>query len=362
MQELRQPIQNGKLFITLNSERIVLKEFSASIGCSDLHLSGTLVNVDGFITDRAESRPLFRFNFKSNLLDLDQILLVKESQHAAAETWAWISPLYADESPDRTSPLIALLRMLDMRGDVSINKLVSGGVLDDLTAQINSDRGKVAVTDISANVYGGLLKGSGSTDLTAAHAPFPAQMEVTVSGGQAGVVLEKFFNLPLPIQGSMSLKMSGSGRLDSTLTLLPGSLEANGIGNITDGQITNWGWLKDAAGGIAQLSFVDFDRIPIQDLVAPFKIEGGRLITRNLSMTAADIPCKLSGSAGLVDGTLDYTLDMDLPADRITIGGINIGKALGAFFGQSRESKQVIPLQIRIGGTSARPKLAVAIR
>jgi hypothetical protein len=187
-------------------------------------------------------------------------------------------------------------------------------------------------------------------------------MEVTVSGGQAGVVLEKFFNLPLPIQGSMSLKMSGSGRLDSTLTLLTGSLEANGIGNITDGQITNWGWLKDAAGGIAQLSFVDFDRIPIQDLVAPFKIEGGRLITRNLSMTAADIPCKLSGSAGLADGTLDYTLDMDLPADRITIGGINIGKALGAFFGQSRESKQVIPLQIRIGGTSARPKLAVAIR
>jgi len=307
----------------------------------------------------------FLFDFKSGLLDLNQILPLEKSEHAAADNvaWSWVSPLFADESsPDMTSPVIPLLRMLDIRGDASINMLISGGVLNDVTARIRSDGGRVAVTDISARIYGGVLKGSVSTDLTAGHGPFPAQMKLTLSGGQAEVVLQKFFHLPLPIQGSMGLKLSGSGRLDSTLTLLTSSLEADGIGSITDGQITNWGWLKDAAGGIAQLSFVDFDRIPIKDLVAPFQIKDGKLITRNLSMTAADIPCSLSGSTGLVDGTLDYTLDMDLPADRITIGGINIGKALGAFFGQTQNSSQVIPLQIKIRGTSARPKLAVAIR
>ena len=48
-------------------------------------------------------------------------------------------------------------------------------------------------------------------------------------------------------------------------------------------------------------------------------------------------------------------LDVDLPASRLNVGGVNLGQALGSFFGGG--SNATLPLRIRIGGTTERPQV-----
>jgi uncharacterized protein involved in outer membrane biogenesis len=363
--DLLQPITNGKLSISLQANRIVLNEFSGTIGASDLRLDATLERIEGLILERSTSRPLLKFSFTSDQVNLDQMLPpVDENPTSSAEsTWALTTPLYAAEAvPDMTSALIPLLRMIDVRGNASIKKLVSGGVLTDVAARVNATNGRLEATEITARMYGGTFGGSVEADLSGSEGPYPTKMDFALQGGQADGVMQNFFNLPIPITGSMGLKMAGSGDLDSTLTFLTNTLDLDGLGDVTDGEIANWAWLKDAAGGIAQLSFIDFDHIPIKDVITKFQVKNGKLITRDLSMTAAEILCKLNGSTDLESGALSYTLDLDLPADRLSVGGVNVGKALGSFFGQSDETSRVIPLQINISGTTAQPKLGVSIK
>lgn len=362
--DLLQPVTNGVISIDFSADQVTLREFSASMGGSDIRITGSLGHIEGLLFP-GSARPSLRFELASQNLDLDELLPVAPQEQASTGAFYFFStPLYAAVPPgDLTSPIIPLLQSMDVGGTIAIARFVSGGTLTDLSADVSSRLGKVSVSDIAASVYGGKLSGSVEADLSANQSLYPASVSMSVKGGQADGVLQNFFDLPLPVVGILGLNISGSGRVDSTLTFLTKTLDMSGQGNVDDGEIVNWGWLKGAAGGLAQLSFVDFDRIPIQNVTTHIQVKDGKLFTRDLKMTAAEIPCALNGSTDLSDGTLDYTVDLDLPADRLSVGGVNVGKALGSFLGQPKDSKKtVIPLQIRIGGLSSDPKLSVTVK
>ena len=66
----------------------------------------------------------------------------------------------------------------------------------------------------------------------------------------------------------------------------------------------------------------------------------------------AGMACTLSGSGGL-DGSLDFTLDVDLPLSRLkAVGGAGLEGALASVLGGGNS---VLPLSVRIRGTSANP-------
>ncbi len=131
----------------------------------------------------------------------------------------------------------------------------------------------------------------------------------------------------------------------------PPLVEGEGTLKIGGGKVVNWEWLKQAASNVSQLGFLNFEEIPIRAVETAFRVADGRIYFDELQMVAADMNCRLNGSAGM-DGSLDYTLDVDLPASRLNVGGVNLGRFLGSFLGGDDKT---IPLRIQIGGTTAHP-------
>ena len=156
----------------------------------------------------------------------------------------------------------------------------------------------------------------------------------------------------------MDMELGFNGLLDSTLTLQEDRLSATGQGTVADGQIINWGWLKETAGRVSQLSFLDFDHIPVKDLKSQFSVRNGRVRIEGLTVTTGDIPSRLDGSVGL-DGSLDCALKMEIPSEKLKIGGVNIGKALGSLLGRQPDS---IPVTLNFDGTVDRPSMTVRSR
>ena len=359
---LLEPVADGKLLVSFTPGRVTLDELSAKIGASDIRLTGMLHGFESLVVHRPESRPALTFELRSDNLDLDQMIpTVPEPTPPKQTFWSLTTPLYAAQSVDMTSPMIPLLQMLDVNGKTAIKRIVSGGVVTDATTLVSSKSGVLEISKIVATMYGGILNGDIKADLSGSTGPYLTDIAFSLEGGQADGVLQNFFKLPLPIRGLMKLKFSGSGSLDSTLTLLTRTLSLDGQGGLSEGEIVNWGWLRQAVGGITQLNFIDFDRIPLKDVASHFQVADGKLTTKNLSMSAAQIPCTLNGSTELATGELDYLLSLDLPADRLSVGGVNVGRALGAFLGQSGKGSPVIRLNIKITGTSGSPKLDVSI-
>ena len=274
------------------------------------------------------------------------------------DEWSFAVPAYAESFSDETSPLLLLVRDIDARGSLAAKEVKSGAVLRDLKAKVTAKNRRLSLKDVTGRIYGGALTGKIDLDARKPRGTLPVKADLKLAGSNSDGVLKSFFGLPLPLQGSMSLAMKMTGVVDSTLTLIEREISADGNAGVAEGKIVNWTWLKDNASGISQLSFLDFDEIPIKALKTRFRVSDERVYLKKLTVTAADVPCRINGSAGF-DNSLDVTIDMDLPAKHLDVGGLNIGQALGSFFGEKSPSGTTIPVSIHFGGTTDNPRVTM---
>ena len=351
--DLLVPLEGGVLSLRFEGTSAVLDTFGFSAGDSNLGISGKLTGIPDWLF--AKGRPHLAFRLRSTNLDLDKLL--PSEPPASATIFTLTTPLYAAETLP-ASPIPNLLRTMDGSGNVHIDRITSGASLTDVKAAIRSRNGVLEVSDIRGNLYGGSLTGGLTLDASVEKPTIPVDGTFRIAAANADGVVQSLFGLPVPLQGKMDLDLGFQAQLDSTLTVLEKGLSATGNGKIVEGQIVNWGWLKSAAASVSQLSFIDFDRIPVQDLKSKFSVENGRVQIQDMTAIAGDIPSSLNGSVGL-DGTLDCKLRMDIPAEKMNVGGINIGKALGSLFGRQPES---IPITLNFSGTVENPTTSVSTR
>jgi uncharacterized protein involved in outer membrane biogenesis len=348
------PLEDGVLSLRFAGSSAVLDTLGFRAAESDLGFSGKLTGMTEWLL--GDGRPYFTFSLRSSNLDLDGLLPTEPP--ASTSSFSFTTPLYASETSLVASPLPELLRTIDGAGSLKIDRVTSGALLTDVSATVRVRIGILKIEKIQGRLYGGSITGGVTLDAHEKEPTLPVSGAFTIAAANADGVLQSLFALPVPLQGKMDLQLSFEARLDSTLAILENQITANGDGKVIEGQIVNWGWLKKAGGGASQLSFMDFDRIPVQDLESKFSVEKGRVQIKELTAVVGDVPSSLSGSIGL-DGTLDFKLRMDIPAEKMNIVGINIGKALGSLFGRQPES---IPITLNFSGTAEHPTMAVSTR
>lgn len=350
--DLSAPIEDGILQVRFESTSAILDTMGVRVGESDLGLTGRLDGATAWLFGKG--RPHLTIELNSNHLDLDA-LLPETTGVSAGLTFT--TPLYASV-PALASPIPDLLRTMDGAGRLNLKRIVSGATLTEVNARFRSRRGVLRVQNLSGSLYGGTLSGNLTVDASRETPSLPVDGKFNIGAARADGVLQNLFGLPVPLQGRMDMELGFNGLLDSTLTLQEDRLSATGQGAVADGQIINWGWLKETAGGVSQLSFLDFDHIPVKDLKSQFSVRNGRVRIEGLTVTTGDIPSRLDGSVGL-DGSLDCALKMEIPSDKLKIGGVNIGKALGSLLGRQPDS---IPVTLNFDGTVDRPSMTVRSR
>tara|TARA_Y100000588_G_scaffold124501_3_gene136452 strand:- start:4174 stop:6165 length:1992 start_codon:yes stop_codon:yes gene_type:complete len=350
--DLSAPIEDGILQVRFESTSAILDTMGVRVGESDLGLTGRLDGATAWLFGKG--RPHLTIELNSNHLDLDALL---PETTAVSAGLTFTTPLYASV-PAPASPIPDLLRTMDGAGRLNLKRIVSGATLTEVNARFRSRRGVLRVQNLSGSLYGGTLSGNLTVDASRETPSLPVDGKFNIGAARADGVLQNLFGLPVPLQGRMDMELGFNGLLDSTLTLQEDRLSATGQGAVADGQIINWGWLKETAGGVSQLSFLDFDHIPVKDLKSHFSVRNGRVRIEGLTVTTGDIPSRLDGSVGL-DGSLDCALKMEIPSEKLKIGGVNIGKALGSLLGRQPDS---IPVTLNFDGTVDRPSMTVRSR
>ena len=366
--DLLVPMEHGKAVLSLEKDVLRISEFEAWAGRSDMSATGRVEGAMAWwLASHADGRrrPYVMLDIRSKILDLDEMIPAHPPAAPpglGGSAWGFTSPAFGGTTGgarDETSPILWVVRTADGEGTLSAGELKSDGVVyRDLRADAAAKEGILELNNVRGEVYGGVLKARIKLDARPPSGYLPTSMTVSVDSVQAQGLIREFLGWPIPVHGQMSLSMALVGAMDSILELVPGRIDAEGSAGMREGKVVNWEWLKKAGSGVTQLGFLDFEEIPIRAMKASFRVKDSRVALDDVQLRAADVPCRLSGSAGF-DGSLGYVLDVDLPTSRMDVGGLKIGSALTSFLGANAS---YIPLRIHIKGSVERPEMSMGMQ
>lgn len=358
---LTAPIEEGTVAWRLVEGDAIIDTIGFRAADSDFGLTGRVTGLAGYLFDIG--RPHFQFELRSTRLDLDALIPAQPvaTARTSSHKIGWVASAYAEleitQDPPVASAIPDLVKAIDASGDLRVGQLTSGGTLNNVRARLTARDGLVDVTELRGEAYGGVIEGRLHIDATG-NETYPTSGAFKVEATQAEGFFNQLLDLPIPLEGLIDAEIDFEAELDSTLALIEDRVDATIDGGGANGQIANWEWFKKSAGTVSQLSFFNFDRIPIKNLRSRLTVGEGRVRLDDVRMTAADVPTRLYGSVGL-DGGLACKLDFDLPVERLNVGGFNVGKALGSLFGRQLET---IHLTLSFGGTIENPSVAVSTR
>ena len=155
------------------------------------------------------------------------------------------------------------------------------------------------------------------------------------------------------LEGSFSTRFALNGPL--TQQMMPDYPGLNGGGVIS----LTWALLKnlEMINGLNKITHLNLPAdVNLKDVVIKATVVNGRANFAPFTINAGGNQVTLSGSQGF-DGTIDYLAKMNVPAG---IAGAALNNALAALSGTKATGNQNVKLNVKITGTNASPKYALA--
>jgi len=347
--------------IRIDNDKVSLNRFEVSAGGSDIRITGTVSGAVPWppLPEGATHRPQIDLKLASNVFDVDEIA-PPISTSSLPVRWSFTTPAWG-AGPLPPSPIPNIVRSLDGTLRLDVGKLTSEAIVyANFGANVVARNNRLTVRPMQATLFGGKMEGWAEIDIpqdtTANRFPFKAELNLTAV--QARELLKDQMNWDLPLSGAGRVIVKASGNLDHALEAVPQDLEADGSFAFENGRLTNWALLKKATSGVGNLSFLSADTISVKDIRSPFRVENGRVFLSKMELLADRMPTRISGS-GSLDGSLDFSLDLDVPSSRLNVGGLNVSGLASALFG-GRDP--IIPVRIKIGGTTDKPSFGVTMQ
>jgi len=207
----------------------------------------------------------------------------------------------------------------------------------------------VQLTEVSGKVYSGTASGEATCDLGDPN-DVKFDLKVESQGLEANQFLSRFSRIQNHLFGKLNFQgtFSGSG---NSVPQIQNSLTGNGKVSFTEGKLTGWEFYNKMAGF---LSLEEMKEENIKELNHLFEVKDGRLFFKDFLASSSKADWKMSGSIGLLDQTLDYSLNILLApevSDQVSIFGEQ------ADFLKDEKGRLLVPL--KIGGTTGSPKFAI---
>jgi hypothetical protein len=159
-----------------------------------------------------------------------------------------------------------------------------------------------------------------------------------------------------PIAGLVNGNFSTDFKINGELSqdMMPNMATVTGGGKIKIAQAA----LKDSKliSGITSLTKLsDTNEVTLKDVLMSAEIKDGKLSVSPFDVKLGDYKTTVAGSTSL-DGTLDYTLKMNVPAGKL---GTQFNSLLAQYSGGKSDPNSTIPITIGLGGkyNSPSPKL-----
>jgi uncharacterized protein involved in outer membrane biogenesis len=227
--------------------------------------------------------------------------------------------------------------------------------LTNVKAAMNIEGGVITLRNFSGNAYGGAIVTKGTMDM---RDPQKTPFDLTLEMNNLDVhkFLPEFTSYGSRLFGNLTMTTKVNGALDDTLGLIPQSLNGGGNVQMKSGKVEGVKVNQSLAG---MLSLPDLSVINFKDWQNSFTIADGRMVLKDLKVTALNSDYTVNGSMGF-DGSIDYAMTLLLPAEtssKIKLPGVAgfTGQAVDLF----KDPSGRIKLDFDVTGTSDNPKVSL---
>ena len=331
-------IKNAALAFT--TKKVVLENFEAKTGKSDIKAQGKINNLLAFLFNDKKLKG--DFNIKSNHFEVNDFL-VKDTNTTNKETAN--EPL---KIPD----------FLDIKTTFDAKNVVYDNItMQDVSGTAFLKEQKAILANTKAKVFNGSLSFDGNIDTKPKKPNFDLDMKIDKFDiAQSFQTLETLQKIA-PIAKALAGKYNSTFKLKGNLTpdLLPDLNTLSGglfakllVDNIDKNKLPLLNSLS------AKLNFIDFSKVDLSDLVAIVDFKDGKVNVKPFDLKYQDITMHITGSHSF-DESLSYTMTMDVPAKYLGDKAVRLLAKLG----NMDKDTIKIPLKSNISGFMLKPNVQV---
>jgi hypothetical protein len=352
-----QPVGVAKALLSLSPQYIALKECAVKLGsgveASSMNLVGTLDNLLGYMLDTPA----------------DSVLkgkLVLTSPFFDCNPWMRDSSTSRQSRTNDTE-----LAPVDIPANLDMTFAATMNAVRYTNLTFNDVRGTIIIRDktlrfenLGMKAFGGGIVMNGSYESRTISAP-KTQFDLKITSIDMPSAFSAFSSLqaiaPMTafMKGTFSAGLQLTSELDGKLKPVWNTFNSNGGLTIAPLRFEGFKPLNQAA----DLLNLDFLRDPTIAKINPYyEIRDGRLYVKPFSVKIGSTDVLISGSNGL-DKSIDYTLTVNLPANKIPEGALAAVPALGGALEKiaDKARSRPIPLNIKITGTFDNPIITPSV-
>ena len=324
-----------------NSNTVNLTKFDGYVGKSDIHMNGVIDNYMGYLFSETDSILVGKVDFSSKAFDLNEWM--EEEVPVEEEIPLEIIPIPQNINFVMNSRIDKLLY-----DNYDISNMVGVIVVKD---------GIATMKDAGFNMLGGKFTGGGFYNTRDVEHPlysmdFNIEKLAIADAYNTFNTIQKMAPIAKSLNGMVNSQIHLDGELGQDMMPILKTLNGGGFVNFLDGQ------MKEFTTGqkINSLTgFNGFNGASLKDLLVNFNIDQGTLKTSEFPFVANGVKMLISGKS-FVDGTVDYGLNMDLPAGA---GGNALTNSLSSSGLDKLPLGDGIKLMLGLSGEAADPKVKI---
>ena len=330
--------------LQFNPKEMILEKFEGSAGRSDMSLTGNLSNYLGYLFRDETIKG--KFVFKSKKFDVNE----------------WLSDSPTPEQPTQDVPMtvVVIPKNIDFLLSSSIEEVIYDNLsLKTLQGDILVKEGKISLGNGVFNTLGGDFSLTGTYDTQDENKP-KFDFDFGIKNLEIGEASKKFVTIkqlaPVAenVAGKFSTKFKLSGDLGQDMMPLFNTLSGEGVLTVLEGVIQDVPLMNRIA---EEIKMPELKKARFQDLLTTAKVKNGRFLVDPYDVKIDKYVMNVAGSNGIADGSLEYTLKMDVPAEK---AGQQLNQLVKSQIGASTSFDKV-PLIISVGGTYTKPQIKLSI-
>jgi hypothetical protein len=333
------PVGISQAAMTFDPKQIQLQNLKGTIGKSDFDVTGSVLNYIAYVfSDNATIKGVVNFN--ATLFDLNEFMTESETTTTTTDTAA-LSVIPVPQNIDFT-----------LKSNIKTVKLMNF-TMTNASGDVIVKDGIANLSGLKFNMLGGgfVVNGSYNTkDLS--HPKYDMLLNINNVSIKEASSASSLVTTYAPIAGLVNGNFSTDFKLSGELLqdMMPNMATVFGDGNIKIAQAALTG--SKLVSGITSITKLnDTDQVTLKDVLMKASIKNGRLTVEPFDVKFGTYKTVVAGSTGL-DGSLDYTLKMDVPAGKL---GSQFNSLVSKYSTTKTDPNAPIPVTIGVGGNYANP-------
>ncbi|PGH37743.1 MAG: hypothetical protein CRN43_19330 [Candidatus Nephrothrix sp. EaCA] len=328
-----------------NPQRIELKDTKGTIGNSDFAVSGAVTNYIGYVFGKETIKG--NLNFGSNNLDMNEFM-TEDPKAAKDKPKTDTTAMSAFPVPENIDFVL--------HADVKTAKMLTY-VITQANGDIIVRDGIANLSDLKFNMLDGSFVMNGTYQAKdIKHPKYDMKLKIAdLSIAQAAAnfeLVKKYVPIAGLVTGKFSTDFSISGELKKDMMPNLATVTGGGLLKVAQAALTK----SKLIAGVTALSKLDnTDNVSLKDVAMSAAIANGQLSVQPFDIKFGSYTTTMAGFSTL-DGQLNYTLNMKVPAGKLGLQG-----GLSQYLGAANASEEVT-LPITLGGTVANPKFGLNMK